>query len=195
MIFPPIHTTEIPDLLARHRQGDRQAGDELLRRMAGRLERLARRKLADFPLARSQEQTSDVIQEASWRLLAALRRARPTNTRRLYRLAARHIHWHLLDLVRRLRQHPCTFLDRPADVVQPDDADLDECQAIHEAVETLPAELREVFSLRIYHGLRWKRIAEILNIDIRTAYRHWGQVGVLLRRRVQGGSEFGPDAR
>ena len=68
-----LHTSHLPGLLAHLRNGDRAAGDELLRRCRERLERMARAMLRRYPRVAAHEQTADVVQEASLSLLQALR--------------------------------------------------------------------------------------------------------------------------
>src|SRR5258708_37147818 len=99
-----LRTTDLPDLLARLRGGDRAAADELLRRCRERLEAMARVMLRRFPAVAAREQTADVVQEASLSLLAALRTLDVTNTRNFYALAAEHVSRRLLDLARNHRR-------------------------------------------------------------------------------------------
>src|SRR5262245_11278927 len=59
-----LRTEHLPGLLARWRQGDAVAADELIRRVTPRLECLARQMLRRYPVVRGQVQTADVMQEA-----------------------------------------------------------------------------------------------------------------------------------
>jgi RNA polymerase sigma-70 factor (ECF subfamily) len=68
-----LRTSQLLPLLDRMRAGAPGADDELFRHMGGRLERLARKMLRGFPAVRRWEQTADVLQQASLRLLQALR--------------------------------------------------------------------------------------------------------------------------
>jgi RNA polymerase sigma factor (sigma-70 family) len=62
-------------------------------------------------------------------------------------------------------------LARPAG---PDAAEgLDRRQALHEAVERLPAELREVFGLTFYHDWTQGQIAGLLGVSPRQVRRRW----------------------
>ena len=67
-----LRTEQLHPLLARWQQGDRQAADELLRRVGVRLESLARGMLRRFPAVHGQAETGDVVQESCIRLLNAL---------------------------------------------------------------------------------------------------------------------------
>ena len=43
----------------------------------------------------------------------------------------------------------------------------------HQAVEALPDDEREAFSLRWYDGLSYPEIAELAGISVKTAQRRW----------------------
>jgi RNA polymerase sigma factor (sigma-70 family) len=175
-----LRTTELPNLLARLRCGDRDAADELLRRCRERLEAMARAMLRRFPAVSAREQTADVVQEASLSLLAALKTLDVANTRAFYGLAAHHLRLRLLDLARK---------HRPREAVpQADDpdADLERWSALHEAAERLPVELREVFSLRFYHGWTFVDIAPLLGVSVPTARRRWLEAVAELREQLKG---------
>src|SRR5947209_2117063 len=90
----------IQGCLERLRAGDPSARDELFRQAGGRLERLARRMLRDFPGVRRWAQTGDVLQSALVRLLRALAEVRPASAREFLGLAAEQIRRELLDLAR-----------------------------------------------------------------------------------------------
>src|SRR5262245_25244340 len=98
---PSVHTTQLHDWLGRMRAGDRAAGDELLRAVWGRLERLARRMLRGYPNVRRWADTDDVLQSVLLRLLQTLAKIEPASTREFFNLAAEHIRRELLDLARR----------------------------------------------------------------------------------------------
>ncbi len=65
-------------------------------------------------------------------------------------------------------------------------AELERWQALHEAVETLPVEEREVFGLVFYHGWTQGQIAELLNVNERTIRRYWQSVCMRLSEMLQG---------
>src|SRR5262249_27843071 len=145
-----LHTTLLNALLDRVRQGDREALDELLRRAAARLERLARSMLRRFPGVRQREQTGDVVQETALGLLGALRDLHFSSTREFYGLVSEHVRRRLLDLARRYARPVNDPVPLASDgstdggPCQPeDDGELDRWQALHEAAEALPADCRE----------------------------------------------------
>jgi RNA polymerase sigma-70 factor (ECF subfamily) len=175
-------TIQLHDYLDRFRAGDRAATDAFLRRVCGRLERLARSMLRGFPNVRRWADTDDVLQSALMRLLHALETIRPENTRHFASLAALYIRRELLDLARHFRNR----LDRPGGAtdsqdgraaVEPADpggtatGDLDLWSAFHEQVDRLPVEEREVVGLTFYHGWTQAQIAELFQVDERTVRR------------------------
>ena len=62
---------------------------------------------------------------------------------------------------------------RGAEIPAPADADLGRWEALHEAVERLPAAPREAFSLRFYHGWTWQETADLLGVSVPTARQRW----------------------
>lgn len=171
-----MRTAELQGLLHRFREGDAAALEELLRRTGRRLEQLARVMLHRFPRVRQHEQTGDVMQEAMLSLLSALRQLPFSSTREFYGLAAEHIRRRLIDLTRRhARAHLALddAIGSPEQLAAPQDEEMDRWQALHEAVDTLPADQREVFSLRFYHGWSNQDAAELLQVSTRTVSRLW----------------------
>lgn len=185
-----LHTTQLHVLLDRVQQGDQAALDELLRRSAGRMERLARSMLRRYPQVRDHEQTSDVVQEATMSLINALRQLHFTSTRELYGLAAEHVRRRLLDLARRYSKpwRDMRALDEGGVADSPRmeaDADLELWQDLHEAVDQLPTDQREAFSLRFYHGWDQKQIADLFQCSTKTVQR------LLLRAQLRLGELLG----
>ena len=175
-----LRTTNLPDLLARLRIGDRAAMDELLRRCRDRLEAMARAMLRRYPAVAAHEQTGDVVQEASLSLLAALRTLDVADTRSFYGLAAHHVRLRLLDLARKHRRREVV------PVAEDPDADIERWSALHEAAERLPIEPREVFSLRFYHGWTFAEIASLLGVSGPTARERWLEAAAELREQLRG---------
>jgi RNA polymerase sigma factor (sigma-70 family) len=189
-------TIQLHSFLDHFRAGDSEATDAFLRRICGRLERLARRMLRDFPNVRCWADTGDVLQSALMRLLHTLRAMQPESTRHFANLAAQHIRRELLDLARHYRNR----LDRPGGDVATDGEgaaelpdpssgladDLDLWSAFHEQVERLPVEEREVVGLTYYHGWTQAQIAELFQVDERTVRRRWRAAALKLQHALGG---------
>ena len=190
MSAPSLHTAELHVLVDRMRAGDRAAADDLLRVTSARLERLARKMLAGYPAARGQGDTDDVLQGALIRLVRSLEAVRPDSTRSFFNLAAVHMRRELLDLGRAAACRP-VFDKMPSDggeseglLVERSDSDLDRWTRLHTAVEELPMEEREVFSLTFYHRWKQAQIAELLGISDRQVRRLWADACNHLRTAV-----------
>jgi RNA polymerase sigma-70 factor (ECF subfamily) len=190
-------TIQLHAYIERFRAGDRPATDAFLRRVCGRLERLARSMLRAFPNVRRWADTDDVLQTALMRLLHTLQATQPESTRHFANLAALHIRRELLDLARHYRNR----LDRPggaagsqdgagaADPADPNSAvtdDLDLWSAFHEQVDQLPVEEREVVGLTFYHGWTQVQIAELFQVDERTVRRRWRSASLKLTEALGG---------
>src|SRR5262245_12374235 len=185
-----LQTTQLLVLVDRIQQGDKAAMEELLRRTSARMDRLARSMLRRYPQVRGHEQTADVVQEATFSLLAALRQLKFQSTREFYGLAAEHIRRRLLDLARRYRRPGREHRSLEEGVVADAsggaaDADLELWEALHEAVERLPADQREVFGLKFYHGWEQRQIAELYACSTKTVQR------LLLRAQLRLGELLG----
>jgi RNA polymerase sigma-70 factor (ECF subfamily) len=179
MTEPSLHTTQLQGWLGRIQAGDQAARNELVQAIQGRLEQLARRMLRRHPAVARWAETGDVFQGAVMRLLRALEKKSPASTRDFLNLAAEIIRRELIDLARHF-QGPLGLganhaSGPPEDPAAPDANPVDlECwTALHQAVDRLPAELREVFSLTFYHGWTQQQIAELFAVDVRTVRRRW----------------------
>lgn len=182
-----LHTISLHLLVDRIQRGDDQAQDELVRRVLGRLRRLAGKMLGDFPKVAQWEEADDLLQNALVRMLRSLKSLKPTDTRAFYGLAAEQMRRELLDLNRHYhgalgmgrnetRRDFAAPADSGAGPFEPADPapsldQLERWRAFHEAVQKLPAEEREVFGLIIYHGWTQAQIAELLQVTDRTVRR------------------------
>ncbi|MGE3821021.1 MAG: RNA polymerase sigma factor [Isosphaeraceae bacterium] len=196
----PFTTLELHGLLDRWRAGDVAAGDELCRRVAARLEVLARKMIGGFPNVRPLADTGDLLQTAMIRLLRTLTHLKPESTHDFFNLAAVHLRRELLDLTRRVAARP-ELRSRSRKVVQDeegesplgriaepsaDSIDLDRWCRFHEAVEALPILEREVIGLAFYHGWTQTRMAELFHVDERTIRRWWRSACARLHESMGG---------
>jgi len=167
------------------REGHAQARDEVLRHVGERLQRLTRKMLQDYPGVKRWEQTDDVLQNALVRLLRALRDVRPGSMREFFGLASVQIRRELLDLAKHYygpegpgAHHASRPGDSAAPVPEPADSAQDpsrlaEWREIHQQIDRLPEEEREIVSLLYYQGLSQAEAAAILGVTVRTVQRHW----------------------
>src|SRR5262249_61897646 len=124
---------------------------------------------------RAQSAGGPSVQGPGPGLLTGLRVICPADTRAFSRLASVQIRRELLDLARRHAGRPtagpeaveAALDERPA----PEELEL-WCR-FHQAVEALPADERETFSLVFYHAWTQARAAELLGASERTGRRGW----------------------
>lgn len=188
-----LETIQMHQYVQRWQAGDASAANALFESIGQRLEHLARRMLRGFPNVRQWADTADVYQGAVWRLLNTLQKLQPASTRDFYNLAANHVRRELLDLARRHsgRQRPIGDSSAsdsdsgPQAVVEPLD-ELELWTRFHEAVEQLPPDEREVFSLTFYQGWTQPQIAETFGVHERTIRRRWQSACLELTRRLGG---------
>ncbi len=97
---PQPDSDTIQHWLSLHAAGDASARQKLLENSMQRLELLTRRMLADNVWLKTREETGDVLQNASIRLLAGITRTSARHNDRFFRLAACLIRRELIDLSR-----------------------------------------------------------------------------------------------
>jgi RNA polymerase sigma factor (sigma-70 family) len=179
MDHPSQFSAELQLKLERMRSGDKTAKDELLKGVGARLEKLARKMLRKYPHVRRWTETGDVLQNALIRLLRALESIQPKTTRDFFNLAAVQIRRELIDMARHFygpqgsaAHHESGRFDSLGPP-QDGDHDLEFWTTFHNAVETLPAEEREVVSLIFYHGWQQQQVADLFHVNTRTIRRWW----------------------
>ena len=113
-----------------------------------------------------------------------MREVRPGTVREFFALANQHMRWELNDLARRLDERPCAvelnegLVPAPASslsVVTPDG------RRMLEAIEALPADEREAFSLVRLQGLTQPEAAEVLGVSAKTVQRRLNRALLLLQ--------------
>ena len=132
-------------------------------------------------------ETGDVLQNALLRLVTALRETKPQSSREFLTLAALQIRRELLDLVRKFYgpQGIGANLDSAApansDAPAPEEkADLShepcslaQWSELHQQINALPDEERDVVGLLFYEGLSQAEAAEVLGVSVRSVQRRW----------------------
>jgi RNA polymerase sigma-70 factor (ECF subfamily) len=189
-----FRTSELHRLLTRLQAGDRAAWDELYARTGARLEALASRMLHGFPGVSRFEQTPDVLQNASLRLIRSLQAARPGSVREFFVLAGTQMRRELLDLKAHhfgrqgAASHAAVSVGGDsgdlADTVPcngPGPLELEEWSEFHRQIEELPADERAVVDLHYYQGLGKAEAAEVLGVDVRTVQRRWNRALLRLK--------------
>lgn len=178
------------DALAAHERGDPAAIGMLLEACHAQMERLARRLLGGHPeVRRGFGDTCDVTQQAWIRLANALGAVQPESPLHLMRLATLQVRREVIDLVRKYggprspvrgEVDNVVFADtRAIDLVDlavaPADSltSLDELARFHEAVDRLPEDLRDVFTMRYYLDATVTSIAEAVSCERRAVKQRW----------------------
>jgi RNA polymerase sigma-70 factor (ECF subfamily) len=179
--------------------GDREAPDELLRHVEGRLRALTRQMLRGYPGVHRWEQTDDVLQGALVRLLRALKAVRPESARAFFALATEQVRRELIDLARHhfgplgAAARHATPPEGPAASAPDDPADLSheptrlaEWREFHEQIALLPDDERDVVGLLFYQGLKQTDAAAVLGVTVRTVQRRWQSALVRLHPILKG---------
>lgn len=173
-------------LFRRLNAGDERARDEVLARSCGRLQRLARTMLRDFPIVKRWADSDDVVQNAMIRLMRTLTAVPVASAQDFCRLAALQIRRELLDLARRFggpqgiganhdsvggESEQGRLADPSVDTLDP--AQLAQWSEFHRIVEAMPETLRQAFDLIWYQELTHAEAAETLGVAEITVKRRW----------------------
>jgi RNA polymerase sigma-70 factor (ECF subfamily) len=181
-------TALIQSAIDRYNAGQAQALDDLFARARQRLQGIARRMLhGSFERVAAQEQTDDVMQEASLRLVKALAEVKIVTPAEFFRLSSAVMRRVLIDLARHHygpegsaahRAAPPgdrTEASTPAPTAGSSNAPdkLAVWREFHERVEQLPEEQRQVFDLLWYQELSQEEAAGVLGVSVPTVKRRW----------------------
>jgi RNA polymerase sigma-70 factor (ECF subfamily) len=160
---------------------------ELLGRAAKRLEFLCTTMLLrDYPRlagAPLNLQSEEVLGAIVVRLMKAMRETRPPTVRQFFGLANQHIRWELNDLARRLDAQESTARlmedSVPAPVSSGSELSPDSRRML-EAIDGLPDDEREVFSLVRIQGMSQTEVASLLGMSAKTIKRRLDRSLILL---------------
>jgi RNA polymerase sigma-70 factor (ECF subfamily) len=163
----------------------------LLDRAARRLETLCRTllvrsypRLMQPPLNLQPDEMLGAVVE---RLLKALRQVRPQTVRQFFALVNQHMRWELNDLARRLDKQPNILGLEEARLPAPPSTHSElspGAQRMLTAINELPEEEREVFSLVRIQGLTHAETAEVLGVSAKTVQRRLNRSLVLLAKEL-----------
>jgi RNA polymerase sigma factor (sigma-70 family) len=185
-------TVELEQRLRRMNAGDRAARDELFAHLAGRLERLARKMLRQFPGVARWAQTDDVLQSALARLVRSLDELRPASLRELFALSTTMLRRELIDLARHFYgpqgggAHHASAPEHEGADASHDPAALAAWGEFHDKARQLPDDEREAFDLLFYQGLTQAEAAQVLGVSERTVQRRW-QAALMRLHELTGG--------
>jgi RNA polymerase sigma factor (sigma-70 family) len=121
------------------------------------------------------------------RLIKAMRSVRPRTVREFFALTNQHIRWELTDLALRLDEQPAAvelregLVPAPASSVSlltPDG------RRMLEAIDGLPEDEREAFSLVRIQGLTQVEAAEVMGVSVKTVQRRLNRGLLMLAERL-----------
>jgi RNA polymerase sigma factor (sigma-70 family) len=176
--------------------GDAAALDALLRHFGERMTALTRRMLGSFERVKRWADTDDVLQNATVRLLSAIREVRPATPRDFLALATLQIRRELIDLARHFygpegiganhdsqpnRDSGYAGGAEPSDPSH-EPSSLAQWTELHQQIAALPAEERDVVGLLFYQGLSQAEAAAVLQMSLRTLQRRWHDALIKLHR-------------
>ncbi len=132
-------------------------------------------------------ETDEMLGSVVDRLLRALRETRPATVRQFFGLANQHMRWELNDLARRLdKQSPAMEL-KEAIVAAPHSSESglsQDARRMLEAIDKLPEEEREVFSLVRIQGMTTNEVANIVGCSSKTIQRRLNRALILLEEML-----------
>jgi RNA polymerase sigma-70 factor (ECF subfamily) len=188
------HTTAIVqrylDALAADTPADGIVRD-LLERAAGRLRALCANLLyKSYPrLTRppANLELDEMLGGVVEGLLKAMRTVRPQTVGQFFALANQHMRWQLNDLARRLDERPAGVELNEGLVPAPPASDSGlspGARRMLAAIDDLPEEEREAFSLVRIQGLTQGEAAEVFGVSAKTVQRRLNRARLLLAERL-----------
>jgi RNA polymerase sigma-70 factor (ECF subfamily) len=119
-------------------------------------------------------QADELLSAVAERLLKAMREARPQTVRQFFALANQHMRWELNDLARRLDIQPSPLELREGQVQAPSSSSsglTPNGRRMLEAIDNLPEDEREAFSLVRVQGMTQTEAAQLLGVSVATVKR------------------------
>ena len=180
--------SSIESLLAKIKAGDVAARQQLFSLVDEQLRKLTRKMLGSFAVVRRWEETDDVWQNASMRIWNSFDKMEFQSARHFLNSSSLQIRRELLTLAefyRRPNNAAARHQTPQKSAHGTDGASLDwenstdnlevisSWTRLHEEVDELPDQLREVFDLHWYQELTMDAIAKLLDVSTRTVKRRW----------------------
>jgi RNA polymerase sigma factor (sigma-70 family) len=138
-------------------------------------------------------QTDEMLSAVVERLLKAMREVRPQTVRQFFALANQHMRWELNDLARRLDERGVAveLSDSMVPAARDDGGSELSVDALRilTAIDRLPDEEREVFTLVRVQGLSHPEAAAVLEVSPKTIQRRLNRSRVLLAAQL---ADLGP---
>jgi len=128
-------------------------------------------------------QADELLSAVVERLLKALGKARPQNVRQFFALANQHMRWELNDVARRLDEKApdVELLEGVALAPQSSGSGISlNARRMLEAIDHLPDDEREVFSLVRIQGLTQTEVADLVGVSPKTVQRRLNRSLLLL---------------
>jgi RNA polymerase sigma-70 factor (ECF subfamily) len=132
-------------------------------------------------------QPDELLSGVVERLLKAMREIHPRTVRQFFALANQHMRWELNDLARRLDERPVAVELHEEVVPAPassGSALSPQSRRMLEAIDKLPEEEREAFSLVRIQGLTHAEAAEVLGVSAKTLQRRLNRSLLLLAEQL-----------
>jgi RNA polymerase sigma factor (sigma-70 family) len=132
-------------------------------------------------------ETDEMLSSVVDRLLKALRETRPATVRQFFGLANQHMRWELNDLARRLDKESPALELKEALVAAPHSSESglsQDARRMLEAIDKLPEEEREVFSLVRIQGMTANEVANIVGCSSKTIQRRLNRGLILLEEML-----------
>jgi RNA polymerase sigma factor (TIGR02999 family) len=182
------HQGEITNLLIAHRDGDRQAFEDLVPLVYEDLRRIARRQLARHRV-RGTLNTTALVHEAYLKLVDQTR-VEVNDRNHFFAIAARAMRQIIIDYARKRSAQKRGGGVRPISLDKVQIAVTEQAEmllAIDNALEKLSSlneRLTRVFECRYFAGLSEQETADALAMSLRTVQRDWMKGKAWLRREL-----------
>jgi RNA polymerase sigma-70 factor (ECF subfamily) len=183
---------DLERILERVRAGDSQAMNVLVERMYARLRFMAEAMLRRFPKVARWRDAEDVLHGSALRLMRSLQGCVPNGPREFLGLASLAMNRELLSLKSKLygkygdaAHHASPSPDVPLEAHGESDS-VELAAEIHDLLESLPGETREVVYLLHYQALGVEESARLLQVSDRTVRRRWRDARIQLHRLLKG---------